>query len=194
MDPNLPVQQSNFPQPVQSVPTPIQNPEKPKHSNPLKILLIALGAVVILTLILGAYYLGVKQNNSISYRNSVIPTLTASPTPTSDVTGNWNFYSNGRVVVKYPTAWKIKANPQYSTSVEIYDPSSMITGYQNGGSTISTATQYINIITQDSSETAKSYADKLTSSQVYVSEGSVEKQITLNGQTAYMYKEAGGGR
>ena len=104
MDPNAQqIQQPVVPQPVQKI--------SPLH----KIVLSALGVVIVLGLIGGAYYLGAQKNaaNVSNEKTAVVPAtpISVAPTnvatPTADPTANWKVYSDASngLSIKYPSDW-----------------------------------------------------------------------------------------
>lgn len=205
MDPNVQQPQQQV---TQSATQQALHQEMP-HSSLPKMLWIALGVIVVTGLVGGAYYLGIKKeatvvsNETTSKPTVVSPTVmvtqaassTAIPTVV-DTTANWQTYTANMYSIKYPNTWKLKSsvNPTDSSVIfqNFYDPTSLIAcnpAHCSG----SVPTRYIDITTQISSQTAKQYADKVTSDPLYKNEGSVEQQVTLNGIAGYMYKEAGEG-
>lgn len=105
---------------------------------------------------------------------------------------DWQTYTAGTYAIKYPNTWKVKSDSYNPNSELFYDPASLVACNPNHCSG-SLPTKYVNISTQTSSETAKQYADKITSGPVYKSEGSVENPVTFNGLSGYIYKDAGEG-
>lgn len=183
---------------------PQPQPEIHPSSGMPRMAIIA-GVVILMALIgVGGYVLGTK--NSASKQEQVsqaLPTTQPSPTTAQIVTpstmqnpttapNNWLTYSGSSYSIKYPPTWTTKAE---SSDVEsIYDSSTMQTKIQNGGGKMSVPTKYVNITIIASSETAKQYADKMTTNNpAYNGVNANRRTIVINGIQAETYMESGEG-
>lgn len=177
-----------------SAPQPVMQPA-PRHGLPLflKILFVLVGIVVLLGLLTGAYILGEKQSAQFQIDGGdVVRPSRTTPTPTPNLTANWQTYVSSTYSINYPNTWKMKADSFNPNAQSFYDPASLIACSPNHCSG-SLPTTYVDISTLASSETAKQYADRITSNPLYKNQGSVETPVTFNGISGYIYKDAGEG-
>lgn len=82
-------------------------------------ILIALGVILILGVVSGAYYFGKSQSVKPTIQNSVVTSQTPQPTPspTPDAIANWRTYTNTqyKFTLSYPEDWESQV-PEVSTN------------------------------------------------------------------------------
>lgn len=184
-------QQPVAPQPVEQVQAQSQS-----QLSLSKVLLILFGVLVVLGLMGGSYYLGTKQQGSVSmvsYTKQVTATPTNTPAPTADPTVNWKAFTDISFSIKYPNNWTASGD---AGSIEFYDPMSMQKVVGNGGGIMQVPQQYVNISIFNIADSPKSYVDKLFTTAPYSTDTQSmqsRKSIVLNGYSAEVYLGTGEG-
>lgn len=166
-------------------PLPPSLPPQSRVSHPLgKNFLLFLVVVVLLFLVGGgAYYLGIQRNQSQKVAQTI-----STPTPTPA----WQLYSYGNgYSLSYPTNWTARENIQGQGDVLFYANNS--TTIVPTGSIRAFPDRYVYIFKPGTGETAKEYADRITSGPQYTGRQTFRKTIQIKDLTAEMYKDEGEG-
>jgi hypothetical protein len=193
--------------PVQPAPRPVE----PKKSLP-KWPLIIVGVILLVTLLTGTYLLGknqtVNQKPTLKTTQVITPTITPIPTQgmvattsPASVNGNqtWKTYQAKGYSIRYPSTWIVehKIIGGNSDAIRIFNPSSMIDEYGNGGADgTQVPTEELLIQTVLTDKTAKQYVDSLapaTDSPLYQTFTKGRKTMSFTALSAEIYPDIGEG-